>query len=59
MAVSKSKKRYSLYRQGVNDAVDKLSSVFVEVFSSDPRVQREDIESKLRYIQNQIKELIV
>jgi len=58
MASTKPKKRYSLYRQGVSDAIDHISNLIPEVFASDPRANRYEIEEKMRYIQNKLKELI-
>ncbi len=58
MASKKPKKRYSLYRQGVIDAIDHLSILIPEVFGSDPRSSLYEVEEKRAYIQNKLKELI-
>lgn len=59
MASSKPKKRYSLYRQGVTDAMDEMSRVLLEMFVNDPRANKEEIIEKVRYLQSKIKNLIV
>jgi hypothetical protein len=59
MASKKPKKRYSLYRQGVTDAIDHLDILIPDAFGSDPRASRYEIEEKIKYIQNKLKELIV
>ena len=59
MANKKPKKKYSLYRQGVNDAIDVVTSTMLnDVFSNDPYARKEDIEEKVNYIQEKVKELI-
>ena len=59
MADKKPKKRYSLYRQGVTDTIDEMSRLLLtEVFNNDPRVNREEIIEKVRYLQTKLKNLI-
>lgn len=59
MAAKKPKKRYSLYRQGVKDAIEVVTNTMLkDVFSGDPYACREDIEEKVFYIQTKVKELI-
>ena len=59
MANKKPKKKYSLYRQGVNDAIDVVTSTMLnDIFSNDPYACKEDIEEKVNYIQEKVKELI-
>ena len=58
-ASKKPKKRYSLYQQGVADAIDHLDILILEAFGSDPRSSRYEIEEKIKFIQNKLKELIV
>lgn len=59
MQSKKPKKSYSLYRQGVNDAIDVASSVLLnEIFSSDPRANRHDAEEKVKYLCNKLKKII-
>lgn len=55
----KPKKKYSLYRQGVNDAIDEMSNVILnEIYINDPYVNKQDIEEKVKYLINKVKLLI-
>ena len=56
MAVKKSKKKYSLYQQGVSDAIEYLDILIPEAFGSDPRSRMYEVEEKLKYIQNKLKD---
>ena len=59
MADKKPKKKYSLYRQGVNDAIDVVTNTMLnDIFSNDPYTRKEDIEEKVHYIREKVKELI-
>jgi|TARA_R110000824_G_scaffold253701_2_gene442713 hypothetical protein len=58
VAVKKSKKKYSLYQQGVSDAIEYLDILIPEAFGSDPRSRMYEVEEKLKYIQNKLKDLI-
>ena len=59
MSNNKPKKKYSLYRQGVNDTIDAASSILLnDIFASDPRANRQDAEAKVRYLCNELKKII-
>ena len=59
MVDKKPKKRYSLYRQGVNDSIDTVTNLLLyDIFANDPRANREEIQEKVLYIQKKLKELI-
>tara|TARA_E500000318_G_scaffold68467_1_gene63281 strand:- start:5263 stop:5442 length:180 start_codon:yes stop_codon:yes gene_type:complete len=58
MAEKKPKKRYSLYRQGVSDAIEQLNDLIPEAFGSDPLSNRYEVEQKIKYIKDKLKNLI-
>jgi hypothetical protein len=59
MADKKPKKRYSLYRQGVNDSIDTVTNLLLyDIFANDPRANREEIQEKVLYIRKKLMELI-
>lgn len=59
MADKKPKKRYSLYRQGVNDSIDTVTNLLLhDIFANDPRANREEIQEKVMYIRKKLRELI-
>ena len=59
MADKKPKKRYSLYRQGVNDSIDTVTNLLLyDIFTNDPRANKEEIQEKVMYIRKKLRELI-
>lgn len=61
MAEKKPKKRYSLYRQGVNDAIESMTDLLLnDIFSYDcsSYVNQEEIQEKVKYLRKKLKELV-
>ena len=59
MAEKKPKKKYSLYRQGVKDAIDTVTNTMLnDIYAGDPYARKEDIHEKVLYIQKKLKDLI-
>lgn len=55
----KPKKRYSLYRQGVKDAIELMTDTLLnDIYVNDPRVDKRDVEEKVIYLIKKINTLI-
>ena len=57
-ASKKPKKKYSLYRQGVNDTIEIMSKAIMDAFASDPYADRQQIEAIIRLAQTSAHKII-